>query len=212
MSSDALPITPSAFAAALPSLPLSTLHLKAAELRNSIAHLEYSNMQLEPFAKPPAPEEGDPVCIEAIKENEVVMKQMKTRLELLKKEVENRGARWWEVGEGIDVETLAEEVRRERERVVEEEARVDREEGLPNGVAHEEADGDGRHSAWTDGTFQIGRITNGVVTMDGDEENSVEGARARTNGETAGGRLGDEELRRRMEQRLNDDEEEGMHL
>lgn len=56
MSADALPISPAAFAEALKDLPMSTLHLKAAELRNSIAHLDYSNEQLKPFAEGKAPE------------------------------------------------------------------------------------------------------------------------------------------------------------
>jgi len=51
MSADALPISPTAFAAALEDLPLSALHLKVLELRNSIAHLDYSNEQLRPFAE-----------------------------------------------------------------------------------------------------------------------------------------------------------------
>ncbi|KAK3900305.1 hypothetical protein C8A05DRAFT_45833 [Staphylotrichum tortipilum] len=51
MSADALPISPTAFALALPDLPLSALHLKVLELRNSIAHLDYSNEQLRPFAE-----------------------------------------------------------------------------------------------------------------------------------------------------------------
>lgn len=56
MSAVALPISPTAFAEALKDLPMSTLHLKAAELRNSIAHLDYSNEQLKPFAEGKAPE------------------------------------------------------------------------------------------------------------------------------------------------------------
>jgi len=56
MSADALPISPAAFAEALKDLPMSTLHLKAAELRNSIAHLDYSNEELKPFAEGRAPE------------------------------------------------------------------------------------------------------------------------------------------------------------
>jgi hypothetical protein len=51
MSSEVTPISPARFAEALKDLPLSTLHLKAAELRNSIAHLDYSNEQLKPFAE-----------------------------------------------------------------------------------------------------------------------------------------------------------------
>jgi len=51
MSADAIPIIPSRFAAALKDLSLSSLHLKVLELRNSIAHLDYSNEQLRPFAE-----------------------------------------------------------------------------------------------------------------------------------------------------------------
>jgi hypothetical protein len=51
MSADSVPITPARFAAALKDLPLSSLHLKLLELRNSIAHLDYSNEQLRPYAE-----------------------------------------------------------------------------------------------------------------------------------------------------------------
>jgi hypothetical protein len=100
MSSATTPISPARFAAALKDLPLSTLHLKAAELRNSIAHLDYSNEQLKPFAE--GTNEGnnngqpDQDCIDAIKENEVVIARMMERIELLKQEVEGRGSSWLE--------------------------------------------------------------------------------------------------------------------
>jgi hypothetical protein len=98
MSSATTPISPARFAAALKDLPLSTLHLKAAELRNSIAHLDYSNEQLKPFAE--GTNEGnsngqpDQDCIDAIKENEGVIARMMERIELLKQEVEGRGSSW----------------------------------------------------------------------------------------------------------------------
>ncbi|KAF2842222.1 hypothetical protein M501DRAFT_1013577 [Patellaria atrata CBS 101060] len=95
MSADALPITPARFAAALPDLSLASLYAKAAELRNSIAHLQSSNSQLEPFAI-----DGDVDCYEAIQENKVVIERMLERIELLKREVEERGVRWVEPGEG----------------------------------------------------------------------------------------------------------------
>jgi len=94
MSSDSLPISPARFSSALKDLPLSTLHLKAAELRNSIAHLDYSNEQLQPFADGTDPStngEPDQVCLDAIKENEIVIARFEERIELLKKEVEERG-------------------------------------------------------------------------------------------------------------------------
>ena len=50
MSAEALPIDPAAFAEALESLPVDTLHERAAEIRNSINHLKYSNEQMMPFA------------------------------------------------------------------------------------------------------------------------------------------------------------------
>lgn len=54
MSHDAQPINPELFARALEDLPVDSLHAKAAEIRNSIAHLKSSNEQMLPFA-----EEGD---------------------------------------------------------------------------------------------------------------------------------------------------------
>lgn len=76
------PITSARFASALEDLPLSALHSKAAELRNSIFHLRHSNAQLQPFA-----DSGDRDCIEAIGENEAVMARFRERVDLLKVEV-----------------------------------------------------------------------------------------------------------------------------
>jgi hypothetical protein len=204
MSSATTPISPARFAAALKDLPLSTLHLKAAELRNSIAHLDYSNEQLKPFAE--GTNEGnsngqpDQDCIDAIKENEGVIARMMERIELLKQEVEGRGSSWLEFQskEEIDGEGEGGDM-------------VDGEGRLVNGHRH----GDGepeeeRSEAWRDGTFQTGRVVGGEVRMDGE----------RTNGTTStgtGGRLDDEALRRAMEERMRvlaeeDDDDEGMHL
>lgn len=91
MSATATPIPPARFAAALRDLPLSSLHAKAAELRNSIAHLLSSNEELKPFA-----EAGDKDCAEAIMENEEVIRRMEERISLLRIEVEGRGMKWVE--------------------------------------------------------------------------------------------------------------------
>ncbi|GAM87704.1 hypothetical protein ANO11243_057310 [Dothideomycetidae sp. 11243] len=88
-SSDALPIDPTAFARALESLPTETLHLKAAEIQNSIAHLKTSNAEMLPFA-----DEGDADCREAMFENLVVIGRMNERIQILRDEVERRGLRW----------------------------------------------------------------------------------------------------------------------
>ncbi|KAL2257440.1 hypothetical protein VTK26DRAFT_172 [Humicola hyalothermophila] len=124
MSAESQPITPARFAAALKDLPLSSLHLKLLELRNSIAHLDYSNEQLRPYAEgiatafspssppasqseqsqsqsqtygpePPQPRgEPDQDCIDAIKENEQVIERMQERIRLVRAEVESRGLSW----------------------------------------------------------------------------------------------------------------------
>lgn len=93
MSSISTPILLHRFAEALPDLPLSNLHFKAAELRNSIAHLQSSNQQLGHFAA-----DGDEDCANAIKENMEVISRMESRIRLLKHEVERRGFKWGDEG------------------------------------------------------------------------------------------------------------------
>lgn len=126
---------------------------------------------------------------------------MQERIRLIRAEVEERGCSWTEFQSKEEVE--AEEEARRRERG----------EGLVNGgSSHEVVDGatvDGErgrtHSAWTDGTFQTGTISNGEVRLD-----PVPGR-----GTGGGGSLTDEELRRRLEEQmgnLEDEGEEGMHL
>ena len=218
MSADALPISPTAFASALQDLPISALHLKVLELRNSIAHLDYSNEQLRPFAEgtatalsssttttqspPQQPQrteveqargEPDADCLDAIRENEQVIERMQERIRLVRAEVERRGLSWVEFSSEDDDGTKRETTAGEGEAETE-----------INGVV-----GDGaRHSAWTDGTFQTGVIrAGGVVRMDN------------TAGQAAqGGSLTDDELRRRVEEQLRglggdeEEDEEGMHL
>ncbi|TVY16277.1 hypothetical protein LARI1_G003721, partial [Lachnellula arida] len=149
------PISPSRFASALKDLPLSTLHLKAAELRNSIAHLDYSNEQLKPFAESEPPDQD---CVDAIRENEVVIARMTDRIRLLRVEVEGRGSSWLEFRSQEEVaEALARDGGSDGERLVN-----------GNGTGTGMGEGAERSSAWADGTFQTGRIVNGEVRMDGD--------------------------------------------
>lgn len=158
MSASSTPITPSAFAAAIRDLPLGNLHSKAAELRNSISHLQHSNEQLKPFA-----EEGDQECTEAIRENEEVVQRMEERITLLRQEVENRGYRWSEA----EVE--------------------DKEVGEQD-----------------------------VNMADGDASDSIQerGTTGETGGQRTGGSLSDEELRRRLMERMEAEmrDEDGVHL
>ena len=97
MSSSSQPIPPHRFAEAIKELPLSNLHSKAAEIRNSISHLEASNQQLKSYA-----DDGDNDCAEAIQENMSVIQRMEERIRLLKVEVEGRGFRWGEDEENVD--------------------------------------------------------------------------------------------------------------
>ena len=142
MSSETLPINPARFATALKDLPLETLHFKGAEIRNSIAHLDYSNEQLKPFADGTesscngAPDQD---CIEAIKENEIVIERMQERISLLRAEVEGRGSSWLEF---LSAEEVAGKIEGERE--------------LVNGTGEGSGVEEGRSSAWSDGLFRLG--------------------------------------------------------
>jgi hypothetical protein len=218
MSSEAHPISPSRFASALKDLPLSTLHLKAAELRNSIAHLDYSNEQLKPFADGTEGGTGEPDqdCVDAIRENEVVIARMTERIRLLREEVEGRGSSWLEFRSQEEVQdALAQEGSGSGSGSAGEER-------LVNGTGATAEGGEERRSAWTDGTFQTGRIVNGEVRMDGGVGSGGTGAAVNgpangtSNANTTGGRLDDEALRRAMEERMRalgeDDDEDGMHL
>lgn len=245
MSSDALPIGTEAFAAALEALPLSTLHLKAAELRNSLAHLEYSNAQLEPFAHPPPGQEPDVVCVEAISENVIVMDRMRERLALLRQEAEKRGVGWGEFVGDDEIDLLGGETGEsgagraaatgssEEEFTAQEGEDLRNLQGTPAGresssTERPSDESTGAHSAWTDGTFQTGRITNGVLAMDNDitgVQGAIQSSRNNTtgtatngvNGEDGantarGGTLSDEELRRRLEERLTTEDDGSLYL
>lgn len=228
MSSNSQPITPARFAAALPSLPLSNLHAKAAEIHNSLAHLQSSNAQLAPFAIPGlglngsqtssvngtngealagVGATGDPTdlfydqdCADAIRENEQTIARMRQRLEILKEEVQGRGAVW--VWGQLD-EMAA---------------------GKEPGEAEAPDCGRGVHGA-SNGAF--GGIdghapsvsTNGTGVdrppeVDGNDLQGESGGATRQRN----GRLTDEELRRRMQEQLDaigdDDDNDGggMHL
>lgn len=104
MSSGARPIPSSQFALAIHDLPIENLYTKAKEIENSIEHLQKSNRQLQEYsdsikndATLPGEvkeEVGDKECLEAIRENEVVIDRQKERVEMLKQEVERRGGLW----------------------------------------------------------------------------------------------------------------------
>lgn len=186
MSSDPTrPITPARFAAALKDLSVASLHLKTLELRNSLAHLAYSNAQLRPFADGTETsldtprDQPDPDCVEAIRENEAVMARMRERILLVRAEVEGRGLSWreFEVVGVEDDEPGAVATSTTEEGDEEEGAGRGGSRPLTNGV-----NGSSRNEAneaatardtsttagnpWTDGTFQMGVIRNGEIHMD----------------------------------------------
>ncbi|KAG6007857.1 hypothetical protein E4U21_005445 [Claviceps maximensis] len=217
MSADTRPISPSHFAAALKDLSLSMLHLKVLEIRNSIAHLQYSNDQLRPFADgtatalgregqgqgEEAKAEPDQDCVDAMRENELVMERMAERIALVRVEVEARGVSWAEFRSQEEQEV--DETRRARH------AESPQGNGHGAGARHP-VEGGRLHSAWTDGTFQTGTIRNGEVHMDMDGRSAA----SQTSTGPSGGGLNDDELRRALEERMrdldNDQAEGGMHL
>lgn len=184
------PITPARFAAALPDLPLASLHLKVLELRNALRHLADSNAQLQPFAdgtatardsRAPVPGLPDPDCADAIAENECVMARMRERIALVRREVSRRGASWaeFEEGGGAALEPGEEGEGEEGGAAAAAAAATP----LTNGV-HDRGERDAATSGstttnnttstststtgnpWTDGTFQMGTIRNGELHMD----------------------------------------------
>lgn len=105
MTSEARPVSPNSFAAAIEDLPVENLYTKAVEINNSVAHLERSNRTLQEYSDSIKNDEsldaetrqyGDKDCLEAIRENEVVIERQQERVRLLKAEVERRGQRWHE--------------------------------------------------------------------------------------------------------------------
>ncbi|CAJ2512994.1 Uu.00g011130.m01.CDS01 [Anthostomella pinea] len=158
MSSETQPINPARFAEALTELPASSLALKVLELRNSIAHLDYSNAELKPFAEgtwstidqqggTPQPDQD---CIDAIAENETVIARMQERINLIRVEVENRGLSWQEFQGKEDDPPAPNETNGTRE--------ASTTAPLTNGVNGHGPSGEGQHEAWRDGTFQTGTI------------------------------------------------------
>ncbi|EJP70395.1 uncharacterized protein BBA_00025 [Beauveria bassiana ARSEF 2860] len=220
-SADTTPISAERFAAALPSLSLPLLALKVLEIRNSIAHLQYSNDQLRPFAADDNDGGADAVCVDAIRENEAVIERMAERIALIRVEVEDvRGVSWQDFEDKAQIETLAREEGRlasGQQQQQEQEAQGRRQQQQQQQEAEGEVTGIAAQvngvesSPWTDGTFQTGTIRNGEVHMD-----PVPGARA-ANGGGAGGSLSDEQLRAAMEERMrqmttDEDEDGGLHL
>lgn len=245
MSSETIPISGPRFAEALKDLSLASLHLKTLELRNSLAHLAYSNAQLRPFAEGTEVAldgtrgQPDPDCVEAIRENEVVIRRMRERIELVRAEVEGRGVSWREFETTEEVEdTEPGVVAAAAAPAVGGEGSVS---SLPNGVNNNNsnnhvgsADTERRSNPWTDGTFQVGVIRNGVIHMDTPVPGPTGSAVAPTTtttttapapaetttsvGSGSGGSLTDEQLRRLLEERLAEDggdaedEDGGLHL
>lgn len=166
MSSTSAPIPPQRFAEAITDLPLANLHFKAAEIRNSISHLESSNQQLQPFA-----DDEDRDCMDAIKENREVIQRMEERILLLRREVEARGYKWSE----------------------------------------DESDAKGG----TDGDAETNGHTNARGEDDGLATHRSREADLEQQSRHSGNRFSDEELARRLRERMEEDEEgddEGVHL
>jgi hypothetical protein len=122
MSSETRPITAAQFRMAIQDLPFENLYSKAREIQNSISHLSDSNKQLKEYSDSlrrevnateasrssegrQEMEEGDQDCLDAIRENDVVIERQRERVELLREEVERRGGRWDDGGGGDQADT-----------------------------------------------------------------------------------------------------------
>ncbi|KAI1298843.1 hypothetical protein F5Y03DRAFT_367206 [Xylaria venustula] len=160
MSSETQPISPARFAEAIKELPASSLAIKVLELRQSIAHLDYSNAELKPFAEGTIPtldqQQGnntgvpDQDCKDAIAENEVVIARMQERIALVRTEVEGRGLNWREFQGTAEEQDQSSSTAQENGTPAQSEAS-----NTTNTVnGHTEP----RHEAWTNGTFTTGTI------------------------------------------------------
>ena len=209
MSAQARPISPTSFAIAIKDLALSNLYNKVSELRNQLAHLDYSNQEMQAFAEGTAPglTEPDKDCIAAIEENEVVIKRILERLALLRAEIEGRGNAWLD-GRLVEETMLANgHMTEEERRAVQDEPSLVEEEGDRDEMEE-------RSEAWRDGTFTTGRIVNGEVVMDENmQSGAIEEGASRSNGPTvdAGGHGPRRQVEERTEGREEDDDE-GIHL
>ncbi|KAI0415635.1 hypothetical protein F5X98DRAFT_346060 [Xylaria grammica] len=166
MSSETQPISLARFAEALQELPASSLALKVLELRNSIAHLDYSNAELKPFADGTTPtldqqgntgEVGQPDqdCKDAIAENEAVIARMQERIELIRAEVEGRGLNWQEFQGTTDEPNSAARVTEDGTTTRDETSTT------TSAVNGHNPSAESQHEAWRDGTFQTGTIRGG---------------------------------------------------
>ena len=200
MSSAAQPISSAAFSAALEGLPAETLYTKAAEIRNSVAHLERSNAQLQHYSDsiahdPSIPADvrgaGDQECLDAIRENTVVIDRQKARIALLEAEVERRGGRWHDAGAGGQGSEGANR----------------------NGARDATGDDEGRGEEDDDDDDDDGATPDLTRASTINTQTSSGGSAAAGR---QGPRLTDEELRRRLAERMGEDgegeDDDGMHL
>lgn len=207
MSSETRPISPHSFAQAIEDLPLENIYGKAYEINNSIAHLQQSNKVLQEYSDsikedasldPGVRAEGDKDCLDAIRENEVVIGRQRDRVRLLKAEVERRGQLWHEVDP---------------------DSREKGEESGVNTSAMQQIDVDARgvqQSSMSNGNDN----SNGNGNAAGESNTNVQALpqqhQPQQQPHSGSGRLTDEELQRRLQNMLPDDEDDesngGLHL
>jgi hypothetical protein len=132
---------------------------------------------------------------------------------MLRAEVERRGASWTEFLSPEEVAAKAEETATQPLT----NGTTSASSGIPDRSTARETSGS-TSNPWTDGTFQTGVISGGEVIMNEQMEGIRDGISSQpTDRNGTGGTIGDEELRRRMEERMreamgDDDDEDGMHL
>lgn len=201
MSSETRPISPHSFAQAIEDLPLENIYGKAYEINNSIAHLQQSNKVLQEYSDSIKEDasldagvraEGDKDCLDAIRENEVVIGRQRDRVRLLKAEVERRGQLWHEVDPDSGEKG---------------------EESGVNASVMQQTDADARG-------VQQSSMSNGNGSAAEESNTNVQALpqqqQPQQQPHSGSGRLTDEELQRRLQNMLPDDEDDeangGLHL
>ncbi|XWW92332.1 hypothetical protein V2A60_000255 [Cordyceps javanica] len=230
-SADTTPITPARFAAALKDLSVPMLHLKVLEIRNAIAHLQYSNDQLRPFAagtavassvavaaaadhhrpasssssssSSPLPGEPDQDCVDAIRENEHVIARMEERIALVRIEVEERGVAWDEFASKEGTEAGVARGREEEEEQQQQQTRRRQRQ------QQEGEGGEGEEEEITGVAAQVNGATAAAASpwTDGTfQTGTIRNGEVRMDAQPGvrlnGGSLSDEQLRAAMEERM----------
>ncbi|GAO51865.1 hypothetical protein SAICODRAFT_28173 [Saitoella complicata NRRL Y-17804] len=100
------PPSPRTYRLALRDLTLPLLYAELAKLETSISHLMRSNVELQLYMGTEADGDGDGDCElrDAVKENEETIARMRSRMEICRVEIEEKGGGLKRCGESEEVQ------------------------------------------------------------------------------------------------------------